>query len=151
MQKIKLRLSTSRAERRRRRTAGFTLLELLVVLVILGLLAAVATPQVLNYLARARTQSAGIQINNLATALDLFRLDLGRYPTQEEWPEILLKPTPGVQNWYGPYVKRREMLNDPWGRPYRYRIPGENRDYDLYTFGADNAVGGQGENQDITN
>jgi general secretion pathway protein G len=111
----------------------------------------VATPQVLNYLARARTQSAGIQINNLATALDLYRLDLGRYPTQEEGPDVLLKPTPGMQNWYGPYVKRPEMLVDPWGRPYRYRIPGENRDYDLYSLGADNAVGGQGENQDITN
>jgi general secretion pathway protein G len=145
------RTSTSRSLRRNRRNAGFTLLELLVVLVILGLLAAVATPQVLNYLARARTQSAGIQINNLASALDLFRLDVGRYPTEEEGLAGLLKAPDGVRNWYGPYVKKPEMLNDPWGRPYKYRNPGEHRDYDLYTFGADNAEGGQGENQDITN
>lgn len=133
------------------RSAGFTLLELLVVLVILGLLAAVATPQVLNYLARARTQSAGIQINNLAAALDLFRLDVGRYPSTEEGLTSLLQAPAGVANWYGPYVKRSEMLNDPWGRPYKYRIPGERRDYDLYTLGSDNSVGGQGESQDISN
>jgi general secretion pathway protein G len=145
------RPSSSGALRRGRRTAGFTLLELLVVLVILGLLAAVATPQVLNYLARARTQSSGIQINNLAVALDLFRLDVGRYPSEEEGLVSLLKGPAGVQNWLGPYVKRPEMLNDPWGRAYRYRIPGENRDYDLYSLGADNAVGGQGENQDVAN
>jgi general secretion pathway protein G len=134
-----------------RKVAGFTLLELLVVLVILGLLAAVATPQVLNYLARARTQSAGIQINNLAAALDLFRLDVGRYPSQEEGLGSLFKAPPGVANWYGPYIKRAEMLNDPWGRPYQYRIPGEGRDYDLRTLGADNAVGGEGENKDVSN
>jgi general secretion pathway protein G len=133
------------------RNAGFTLLELLVVLVILGLLAAVATPQVLNYLARARTQSAGIQINNLASALDLFRLDVGRYPTEEEGLAGLFKEPDGVRNWYGPYVKKAEMLNDPWGRPYKYRMPGETHDFDLYTLGADNAVGGEGENKDVTN
>jgi general secretion pathway protein G len=133
------------------RTAGFTLLELLVVLVILGLLAAVATPQVLNYLSRARTQSSNIQINNLTAALDLYRLDVGRYPSNEEGLSSLLKAPQGVSNWFGPYVKRPEMLNDPWGRPYRYRIPGEGRDYDLYTLGADNEVGGEGENRDVSN
>ena len=143
--------STSRSSSLSRRDAGFTLLELLVVLVILGLLAAVATPQVLNYLARARTQSAGIQINNLASALDLFRLDVGRYPTEEEGLTSLFQAPDGVRNWYGPYVKKAEMLNDPWGRPYKYKIPGEHHDYDLYTLGADNAVGGQGENQDVSN
>jgi general secretion pathway protein G len=145
------KISTFRSSSRNRRNAGFTLLELLVVLVILGLLAAIATPQVLNYLARARTQSAGIQINNLASALDLFRLDVGRYPTQEEGLASLVTAPDGARNWSGPYVKKPEMLNDPWGRPYKYKIPGDHHDYDLYTLGADNAVGGQGENQDISN
>jgi general secretion pathway protein G len=136
---------------RKHREAGFTLLELLVVLVILGLLAAVATPQVLNYLARARTQSSGIQINNLAAALDLYRLDVGRYPTNEEGLSSLFKAPQGVSNWFGPYVKRAEMLNDPWGHPYKYKIPGESKDYELYTLGADNQVGGEGENKDVSN
>jgi len=133
------------------RTAGFTLLELLVVLVILGLLAAVATPQVLDYLDRARTQSASIQINNLSTALDLYRLDVGRYPSAQEGLDSLVTAPAGVTTWFGPYVKKQEMLIDPWGHPYNYRIPGKNGAYDIYTLGADNAVGGEGENQDLTN
>jgi general secretion pathway protein G len=132
-------------------TAGFTLLELLVVLVILGLLAAVATPQVMKYLSRARTQSAALQIHNLASALDLYRLDVGRYPTQEEGLNSLVDAPPAALNWSGPYVKKREMLVDPWGHPYNYKIPGDHGDYDLYSGGADNAIGGEGENQDVTN
>ena len=130
---------------------GFTLLELLVVLVILGLLAAVATPQVLDYLDRARGQSAGIQINNLGSALDLFRLDVGRYPTEQEGLSSLVQAPPGISNWHGPYVKKEEMLMDPWGNLYRYRRPGERGAYDLYSLGADNAVGGEGEDKDIIN
>jgi general secretion pathway protein G len=132
------------------RTAGFTLLELLVVLVILGLLAAVATPQVMKYLSRARTQSAALQIHNLASAIDLYRLDVGRYPSEEEGLPSLVEAPTTTPNWNGPYVKRREMLIDPWGHPYKYRIPGDHGDYDLYSDGADNADGGQGENQDVT-
>ncbi len=132
------------------RNAGFTLLELLVVLVILGLLAAIATPQLMKYLSRARSQSAALQIHNLAAALDLFRLDAGAYPSQELGLKSLVEPPPNALNWSGPYVKRPEMLMDPWAHAYNYRIPGEHGDYDLYSLGADNAVGGQGENQDIT-
>ena len=135
----------------RSRTAGFTLLELLVVLVILGLLAAIATPQVMKYLSRARSQSAALQIHNLAAALDRFRLDIGAYPSQELGLKSLVEAPPNLVTWSGPYVKRPEMINDPWGHPYIYRIPGEHGDYDLYSLGADNAAGGQGENQDITN
>jgi general secretion pathway protein G len=135
----------------RSRSAGFTLLELLVVLVILGLLAAVATPQVLNYLARARTQSAALQIHNLGAALDLYRLDVGRYPSEEEGLTSLVQAPPALASWNGPYVKKREMLTDPWGHPYQYRIPGEHGEYDLFSVGSDNAVGGQGEKQDVTN
>jgi general secretion pathway protein G len=132
-------------------TAGFTLLELLVVLVILGLLAAVATPQVMKYLSRARTQSAALQIHNLASALDLYRLDVGRYPTQEEGLNSLVVAPPAAPSWSGPYVAKLQMLVDPWGHPYNYKIPGDHGDYDLYSGGADNAVGGEGENQDVTN
>jgi general secretion pathway protein G len=139
----------SRLSDDRSRTAGFTLLELLVVLVILGLLAAVATPQVLKYLSRARTQSAALQIHNLSTALDLYRLDVGRYPSEEEGLISLVEAPTTTANWNGPYVKTREMLKDPWGHPYHYRIPGEHGDYDLSSWGADNAVGGEGENQDV--
>jgi general secretion pathway protein G len=130
--------------------AGFTLLELLVVLVILGLLAAIATPQVMKYLSRARTQSAALQIHNLAASLDLYRLDVGHYPSQEEGLKSLVQSPPNTPTWSGPYVKRPEMLLDPWGHPYNYRMPGEHGDYDLYSDGADNAVGGEGENQDVT-
>ena len=131
--------------------AGFTLLELLVVLVILGLLAAVATPQVMKYLSRARSQSAALQIHNLAASLDLYRLDVGRYPTEEEGLKSLVEAPPSTPIWNGPYAKKSEMLLDPWGHPYIYQIPGEHGDYDLYSGGGDNAVGGVGENQDITN
>ena len=135
----------------RSRTAGFTLLELLVVLVILGLLAAVATPQVLKYLSRARTQSAALQIHDLSAALDLYRLDVGHYPSEEEGLASLVEAPATTANWNGPYVKKREMLKDPWGHPYNYLIPGQHGDYDLYSLGADNAEGGDGENQDVTN
>lgn len=133
------------------RNAGFTLLELLVVLVILGLLAAIATPQVLKYLSKARTQAAALQIHNLAAALDLYRLDIGRYPSDEEGLVSLVQAPATLPRWNGPYVKKREMLLDPWGNPYQYHYPGQHGEYDLYSAGADNAVGGQGENQDVTN
>jgi general secretion pathway protein G len=132
-------------------TAGFTLLELLVVLVILGLLAAVATPQVLKYLSRARTQSAALQIHDLSAALDLYRLDVGHYPSEEEGLASLVEAPATTANWNGPYVKKREMLKDPWGHPYNYLIPGQHGDFDLYSLGADNAEGGDAENQDVTN
>src|SRR5262245_9299929 len=133
------------------RNAGFTLLELLVVLVILGLLAAVATPQILKYLSKARTQAAALQIHNLAAALDLYRFDIGRYPSDEEGLVSLVQAPAALARWNGPYVKKREMLLDPWGNPYQYHNPGQHGEYDLYSAGAANAVGGQGENQDVTN
>ncbi len=133
------------------RQAGFTLLELLVVLVILGLLAAIAAPRVMSYLGGAKTDAAQIQIENLSTTLDLFRLDVGRYPTEEEGLQALLSPPPGADGWNGPYVRRADMINDPWGRPYVYRFPGQVHEFDLYTLGVDNAEGGEGESRDVTN
>jgi len=134
-----------------RRRAGFTLLELLVVLVILGLLAALAVPQVMQYLGRAKTDTSRVAIDNLAATLDLYRLDVGRYPSQQEGLEALMTAPADSARWNGPYLKKQDMLLDPWGNQYVYRIPGEHGAYDLYTLGADNAEGGEGEDQDVRN
>jgi general secretion pathway protein G len=134
-----------------RREAGFTLVELLVVMAILGLIVALVTPQVLKYLGRAKTDTARIEIQNLANALDLYHLDMSRYPNQQEGLAALLEPPPGATSWNGPYLKQRKLPADPWGRPYVYRQPGDHGEFDLYTLGADNAPGGTGENQDVTN
>ena len=131
--------------------AGFTLIELLVVLAILGLVVALVTPQVLKYLGRAKIDAAHLQIENLSGALDLFKLDMQRYPTQQEGLEALIQPPLGASGWSGPYLKQKSVPLDPWGRAYNYRIPGEHGEYDLYSLGASNALGGTGENQAITN
>ena len=132
-------------------SAGFTLVELLVVLAILGLLVSIATPQVIRYLGRAKTDVAKVQIQNLAATLDLYHLDVGRYPTQEEGLQALVTQPTGADRWAGPYIKTAMALVDPWGAPYGYRIPGEHGDYDLFSLGADKALGGTGENQDVGN
>lgn len=136
---------------RRAGEAGFTLLEVLIVLVILGLIAAVvAGPQLFKYLGTAKAEAAKIQIERIGAGLDLFRLDVGRYPSQAEGLRALLTPPAGVGGWNGPYLKRAEGIEDPWGRPFVYRHPGSHGEYDLYSLGADNAEGGDGENRDVT-
>lgn len=149
---ILIKLMTSR----RRKTgshpaAGFTLIELLVVLVILGLLFGLVGPRVISYLGGAKTDTAKLQIEHLSAALDLFLLDAGRYPTQEEGLQVLVERSADVKNWNGPYLKKNSVPNDPWDNPYRYRIPGQSGPYDLYSLGADNADGGEEENQDVRN
>ena len=131
--------------------SGFTLLELLVVLAILAIIAAFAGPQVIKYLGKAKTDAAKVQINNISSALDLYRLEVGRYPTQQEGLNALIDAPGGAEAWSGPYLKKREALNDPWGVPYHYRFPGEHGEFDVFTLGADNASGGEGEDQDIGN
>jgi general secretion pathway protein G len=132
--------------------AGFTLLEVLVVLVILGLLAAVvAGPQIFKYLGTAKSEAAKVQVQQISSALDLYRLEVGRYPSQEEGVIALIEAPAGLSKWNGPYLKKKEAIVDPWGRQFLYKIPGQHGDYDLYTLGADNAQGGNGEDQDITN
>ena len=133
-----------------RRLRGFTLIELLVVLVILGLLAGLVGPQVLKYLGGANTKAAKLQIEDFSTALDAFRLDMGRYPTTNEGLQALVTQPSGVNRWNGPYLRKNTIPKDPWGNDYQYRAPGQHGGaFDLYSLGADNADGGDGENQDV--
>jgi general secretion pathway protein G len=144
-------LVTRRKKRASRGERGFTLIELLVVLAILGLLAAIATPQVLSYLGKAKTDTARVEISNIATALDLYLIDVGRYPTQQEGLAALVENPGNLPAWRGPYLKSRTAPADPWGRPYHYRVPGQRGPFDVYTLGADNAPGGSGDNADVSN
>jgi len=137
-------------EKRRRRQRGMTLVELLVVLLIIALIAAFAVPRVMNYLGGARHDAAGIQIERLGGILDLYRLDMGRYPSTDEGLQALIEAPVQAERWNGPYVKKAESLIDPWGKPYEYRAPGDHGDYDLFTLGADDAEGGDGEDADVT-
>ena len=131
------------------REAGFTLLELLVVLAILGLLAAVVAPRVISYLGGARTKTASIQVKGIATSLELYRVDAGRYPTQQEGLAALIKAPPGAVAWNGPYLANPSALIDPWTRPYRYTIPGKHGEFDVVSLGADDREGGSGEDKDV--
>lgn len=137
--------------RRLRPRAGFSLLELLVVLAIMGLLAAIVGPQVLRYLGSSRSQTAKVQIQQLAQSLQLFRLDVGRYPTAQEGLGSLTAAPAGATAWNGPYLDKPSALNDPWGNPYLYRNPGQHGDVDIYTLGSDKAEGGTGEAKDVGN
>ena len=130
-------------------TGGFTLVELLVVLAILGLIAAIAVPQTLGYLGRAKSNTAGIQIENLGAALDLYRLDVGRYPSDSDGLKASVEAPADIGKWAGPYLKKNSSLLDPWDNPYRYRFPGQNGEYDLFSLGADGQEGGDGENRDV--
>ena len=112
-------------------------------------LAAVAVPQVLNYLGGARTDAAGLQVQQLSATLDLYRLDAGRYPNQDEGLDALLVKPGDAKGWNGPYVKKEEMLVDPWGNRFVYRFPGEHGAYDLFSLGADGEEGGEDEDQDV--
>jgi len=129
--------------------AVYTLPELLVVLTMLVLITGLAAPQFLGYLGQARSQAAQVQIKNISTALELFYLHNGGYPSEQVGLSALVKAPPGVPTWRGPYLKSPEALLDPWGRPYRYRIPGRNGNFDVFTLGRDNKEGGTGEDRDL--
>ena len=133
------------------RQLGFTLVELLVVLAILGMLAALVGPQVLNQLGGAKSKTAGIQIRDFEQALELYKLDVGRFPRSEEGLEALVRAPSGAKGWNGPYLKKSELPDDPWGNPFTYRYPGQNGGIDIVSLGADGQPGGQGEDADISN
>ena len=139
--------------RRRIRAAGergFTLMEMLVVLVVIGLIAAVAVPQVMQLLGSAKSKAAKIQLETLNQSLALYQIDVGEYPAQEPGLAALWQAPPEKPGWAGPYVRREKQLVDPWGRPFIYRAPGTDRPYDLITLGADGAEGGTGEDADLS-
>lgn len=133
-----------------RRTAGFTLIELMIVLFILGLLATLVAPRLMGRVGKAKVKAAQAQIQMLSTALDLFHLDVGRYPTEEEGLKSLVQRPENLSQWSGPYLEKG-VPKDPWGRDYLYKSPGEHGAYDLVSHGADGAPGGEGESADISN
>lgn len=129
--------------------AGFTLVEMLVVLVIIGLIMGLVGPRVLNYLSDARAKTAKLQIESFASALDLYFLDTGRYPSSNEGLTALVRRPAGIETWNGPYLKGGGVPQDPWGNPYVYRAPGERGAYDIVSRGADGREGGTASAADI--
>ena len=138
--------------RRRSRQDGFTLIEIMVVMAIIAMLAAMVGPRLIRQQEKAAVKAAQAQVERLGTALDTYRLDMGRYPTTQEGLGALMQPPGGGggSRWDGPYLNKDVPL-DPWDNPYQYRAPGGGgRPYDLFSFGADGAPGGDGDNRDIT-
>lgn len=141
----------SHLSKRNRKSAGFTLVELLIVMVILGLLSALVGPRLFGHLGASKTKAARTQIELLGAALDMYRLDMGRYPATEEGINALSqKPADEARaaNWRGPYLKKR-VEKDPWGNAYVYAFPGQHGEYDLISLGADGQPGGEGEDADV--
>jgi general secretion pathway protein G len=146
---MQLTLKLARTAQRRSLNRGMTLIELLVVLVILTLVAGLIGPTVLNQLGGAKTKTAGLQVKAIEQALDVFKLDVGRYPSSAEGLRSLIERPGSANGWSGPYM--RELPNDPWNAPYQYKFPGRNGAPDVFTYGADGKVGGEGEDADVFN
>ncbi len=132
------------------RHSGFTLLELLVVMVIIGLLAGYVGPKYFAQLGKSETKAAKAQVESLAKALDTYRLDIGHYPSTEQGLAALNNAPSGESKWHGPYLAKN-VPNDPWGRPYLYKYPGEHGDYDVWTLGNDGQAGGMEADIDVGN
>ena len=132
----------------KRGPAGFTLIELLIVMVILGLLAALVGPRMFGKVGSSKSKAAKAQISLLETALDTYRLDVGKYPTTDQGLEVLRTKPSDVEKWDGPYLPK-DVPMDPWGKPYVYRAPGEHGDFDIISYGADGRPGGEGEDADV--
>ena len=132
-----------------RTQTGFTLIELLVVLAIIGLLAGLVGPQVIKHLGESKTKTAKLQIEELTSALDMYRLDVGRYPNTEEGLGALVEQPTSAKYWNGPYLRKKKMPADPWNNPYHYVVPGQHGKFDIFSLGADGAEGGEGEDQDV--
>jgi general secretion pathway protein G len=141
---------SSTATRGLNRNAGFTLLELLVVLVILGLLAGYVAPKYFAQIGKSEVKTAQAQIGALEKALDQYRIDTGHYPNAQQGLAALNAKPADEPRWDGPYLKKA-VPNDPWGKPYQYKIPGDHGEVDIFSFGRDGAPGGSGQDADITN
>jgi len=129
---------------------GFTLVEILVVIAIIALIMSLVGPRVLNYLAESKVKAARIQIQSFSSALDLFNLDTGRYPTTAEGLQVLMRSPGNIAAWNGPYLKGESVPLDPWGKAYDYRSPGEHGVYEIKSYGSDGQEGGSGTAADIT-
>jgi general secretion pathway protein G len=144
------RRKTKRRQTARHGEQGFTLIEILVVITIIGLIMGLVGPRVLNYLSEAKSKAAKIQIESFASALDLYFLDTGRYPTTSEGLTALVQRPGNTLPWNGPYLKGGLVPSDPWGNPYVYRMPGQHGTYDLISYGSDGNEGGAGAATDVT-
>ncbi len=141
------------ADHRRRQDLGqqgFTLVEMLVVITIIGLIMGLIGPRVLNYLSESKVKAAKIQLQSFSSALDLFYLDAGRFPSTAEGLAALVQPAPGAVAWNGPYLRGGNVPSDPWRNPYVYRSPGEHGPYDILSYGSDGQEGGSGVAADIS-
>ncbi|MGB0846880.1 MAG: type II secretion system major pseudopilin GspG [Thiolinea sp.] len=133
------------------KNVGFSLIELMIVLVILGLIAGIVGPQAMKYLGKGKSQSAKVQIENISAALDMYRLEVGSYPNSSQGLKALISSPSGARGWNGPYLKKGEVPLDPWNNEYQYKRPGSNsQPYDLVSLGADGTAGGEGEDADIS-
>ncbi len=129
--------------------AGYTLTEMLVVIGIIGLIAAVLTPNIINQFARAKAKAAQLQLDTLAANIETFSSDVGRYPTQKEGLEALVTQPASVEGWTGPYLRDSKMLNDPWGRPIIYTVDSDRHTFVVESLGADGKQGGDGVDRDL--
>lgn len=132
----------------RRHPRGFTLIELIVVIALIAVLAAVVAPNLLGKAGEAKRKSARVQVDKISTAVELYRLETGRYP--ETLSDLVKKPE-GMDQWNGPYVRKRSQLVDPWGNPLTIEVPGKGGPFDIVSYGADGRPGGEGDDADITN
>lgn len=132
-----------------RNSSGFTLIELLVVFVMLALLAGIVGPQVMKRLGDSKIKVAKVQIEELSSALEMYKLDTNVYPSSDQSLQALVQQPAGVDDWNGPYLRKPFVPQDPWKKDFHYRYPGKNAEYEIYSLGADGAEGGEKENQDI--
>ncbi len=129
--------------------SGFTLIELLIVMVIIGLLAAFVVPKLIGRVGESKQTAAKAQIELTSTAIEIYKLDTGKYPSQESGLQSLNTKPGEIKNWKGPYMKKEKIPKDPWGADFIYRFPGTHGDYDIISYGADGSEGGSGDNKDI--
>jgi general secretion pathway protein G len=128
---------------------GFTLLELLVVLGIIAMLAGIVGPQVMKHMGAAKIKAAKVQIEDISTALDMYKLDIGSYPSNQQGLSALIEKPADSKQWNGPYLRKERVPVDPWQQEYHYQQPGQHGKFDLYSYGADEKQGGEGDDQDI--